>query len=67
MYTIEINSQENIAIVGDAKGNITLYDTDTKIWIIQKEDFSIETNYSIISPPVQLLVPTLKPIIVLEI
>ena len=28
--SIGINPQENIAIVGDAKGNITLYDTDTK-------------------------------------
>jgi len=56
--SIEVNSQENIAIVGDAKGNITLYDiatenannTDRKI-------FNVETNFSIISPAIQLIGP----------
>ena len=56
--SIEINPQENIAIVGDAKGNITLYDTDTKdMDNSDRKIFSIETNYSIISPPVQLSGP----------
>ena len=53
--SIEINSQENIAIVGDAKGNISLYNTSKEsIANSERKIFTIETDYSIISPAIQL-------------
>jgi len=56
--SIEINSQENIAIVGDAKGNITLFDTTTEsVNNSDRKIFSVETNFSIISPAIQLIGP----------
>ena len=56
--SIEINPQENIAIVGDAKGNITLYDTTTEnVNNSDRKIFSVETNFSIISPAIQLDAP----------
>ena len=53
--SIEINSQENIAILGDAKGNISLYNTSKEsIANSERKIFTIETDYSIISPAIQL-------------
>ena len=53
--SIEINSQENIAIVGDAEGNISIYNTSKEsIDNFKRKIFTIDTDYSIISPAVQL-------------
>ena len=43
--SIEINSQENIAIVGDAKGNISLYNTSKEsIANNQRKIFKLQVN-----------------------
>tara|TARA_B100000941_G_C28500728_1_gene554009 strand:+ start:703 stop:1944 length:1242 start_codon:yes stop_codon:yes gene_type:complete len=53
--SIEINSQENIAIVGDAEGNISIYNTSKEsIDNFKRKIFTIDTDYSIISPAIQL-------------
>tara|TARA_Y100001958_G_scaffold80215_1_gene54187 strand:+ start:685 stop:1926 length:1242 start_codon:yes stop_codon:yes gene_type:complete len=56
--SIEVNSEENIAIVGDAKGNISLYNISTEnIDNSARKIFSVDTNFSIISPAIQLTGP----------
>ena len=55
--SIEINEDKKIAIVGDTSGNLSLYDLDSSKNLLPKERIisTVETNYSIISPAIQLV------------
>ena len=55
--SIEINEENNIAIVGDTSGKLSLYNIDDDINLSSKNRIisNVETNYSIISPAIKLI------------
>ena len=55
--SIEINEENNIAIVGDTSGKLSLYniDDDINLSSINRIISNVETNYSIISPAIKLI------------
>ena len=54
--SIEINEDKKIAIVGDTSGDLSLYNIDKDINLSPQNRivFTLETNYSIISPAIPL-------------
>ena len=54
--SITINDEENIAIIGDTAGKLSVIDIDKNSELISKNRIlsSVETNYSIISPAIHV-------------
>ncbi len=54
--SIKINEEGNIALLGDTSGKLTVVDIDNNSELVPRERIlsSVETNYSIISPAIQI-------------